>query len=283
MIAGPILTATDLSEAAAEALLQADAIATSIDARLIVCHALPELIHARMLFPHLSKMDRDAQEVLNAKGREATEWQVERLTGRSPDQAVTAVDSGSPHAVILAQAEQTRAGLIVLGPGPTADRVVRYAPCPVLVARPGGRGPVLAATDLSDPALPAIRAAADEATRRGVPLRLLHAIDIAMPVSPIAPELAAGYAPIAVDQLQQAATERLERALSSTGVEGSCAIVAGPATASILSHANEIGAELIVVGTRGRSGLARLALGSTAEAVLRGATCSVLVVRLGPE
>jgi nucleotide-binding universal stress UspA family protein len=283
MIEGPILTATDLGDATLAALLQADAVATSIHTPLIVCHALPELIRARMLFPHWAEVDRDAQEVLNAKGREATEWQVERLTGRSPDQFVAAVDSGSPHAVILTQAEEARAGLIVLGPGPTADRVVRYAPCPVLVARPGPRGPVLGATDFSDPALPAIRAAAGEATRRGVSLRLLHAIDIAMPVSPLAPELAAGFAPIAVDELQQAAMERLEQALASTGVEGTCAAVGGPAAASILRYAKEIGAELIVVGTRGRSGLARLALGSTAEAVLHGASCSVLVVRLRPD
>jgi nucleotide-binding universal stress UspA family protein len=283
MIEGPILTATDLSDAAAEALLQADAIATSIDAPLIVCHALPELIRARMLFPQWAAVDRDAQEVLNAKGGEATAWQVERLTGRTPDHFVAAVDSGSPHAVILRQAEEARAGLIVLGPGATADRVVRYAPCPVLIARRSPRGPLLAATDFSDPALPAIRAAADEAKRRGVSLRLLHAVDIATPVSPIAPELSAGFAPIAIDQLQQAARERLEQALSSTGAEGTCAVVTGPSSASILTYATEIGAELIVVGTRGRSGLARLALGSTAEAVLHGAKCSVLVVRLRPE
>jgi nucleotide-binding universal stress UspA family protein len=39
---------------------------------------------------------------------------------------------------------------------------------------------------------------------------------------------------------------------------------------------------VIVVGTRGRSGLSRLALGSVAEAVMSSAPCSVLVVPLHP-
>jgi len=46
----------------------------------------------------------------------------------------------------------------------------------------------------------------------------------------------------------------------------------------ILRAAGQWGADLIVVGTHGRSGLARVVLGSTAEHVLRHATCAVLVV-----
>jgi universal stress protein A len=47
----------------------------------------------------------------------------------------------------------------------------------------------------------------------------------------------------------------------------------------ILSRARAIDAEMIVVATRGRTGLARLVLGSTAEHIVRDATCSVLVAR----
>jgi nucleotide-binding universal stress UspA family protein len=45
--------------------------------------------------------------------------------------------------------------------------------------------------------------------------------------------------------------------------------------------AAKLDAELIVVGTAGRTGLDRFMLGSVAEAVVRTAPCSVLVVRLG--
>ncbi|HBE68502.1 MAG TPA: hypothetical protein DDW52_10180, partial [Planctomycetaceae bacterium] len=48
-------------------------------------------------------------------------------------------------------------------------------------------------------------------------------------------------------------------------------------------RADELGAELIVVGSHGRTGLSRLVLGSTAERVTRLAHCAVLVVKLEPE
>lgn len=48
----------------------------------------------------------------------------------------------------------------------------------------------------------------------------------------------------------------------------------------ILSKATELGASLIVIGTHGRRGLDRLLFGSTAERVVRQASCPVLTVRL---
>ncbi|MBN2320234.1 MAG: universal stress protein, partial [Acidobacteria bacterium] len=54
----------------------------------------------------------------------------------------------------------------------------------------------------------------------------------------------------------------------------------GPAAEAILSAAAELPAQLLVVGTQGRTGVSRIALGSVAETVVRAAPCSVLVVRL---
>jgi nucleotide-binding universal stress UspA family protein len=48
----------------------------------------------------------------------------------------------------------------------------------------------------------------------------------------------------------------------------------------IVRHARQMAADLIVMGTQGRTGLDRLLLGSVAEKVLRDAACSVLVVKL---
>jgi nucleotide-binding universal stress UspA family protein len=52
------------------------------------------------------------------------------------------------------------------------------------------------------------------------------------------------------------------------------------AVTAIVQAAEAAGAEVVVVGTHGRSGLARMTLGSTAEAVIDSAPCSVLVVRV---
>ena len=53
----------------------------------------------------------------------------------------------------------------------------------------------------------------------------------------------------------------------------------GPAASEILRKAEAMGADLIVMGTHGRTGLSHLVMGSTAEKVMRRAKCPVLTVR----
>lgn len=53
----------------------------------------------------------------------------------------------------------------------------------------------------------------------------------------------------------------------------------GDTAAEILRTAHDVAADLIVMGTHGRTGLKRMLMGSVAEAVLRGATCPVLTVK----
>ncbi len=60
----------------------------------------------------------------------------------------------------------------------------------------------------------------------------------------------------------------------------SARVEAGEPSDAILSVAKEGGADLIVMGTHGRTGLSRLLIGSVAEAVLRRSTCPVLTVRV---
>ncbi|MGQ0736483.1 MAG: universal stress protein [Acidobacteriota bacterium] len=281
MINGPILTATDLTDDSRDALMQADQIAVDLRAQLVICHASPELLRARMLFPHWAQVDREAQARMDQSGREAVEWHVEQVVGRSPGQATIAVDAGTVHAVVLSQADAVNAGLIVLAPGSATDQVVRHARCPVLVARPSPAGPVLAATDFSDPSLPAVTMASQEAARRGVGLFVMHAVDVPLPAQAVAP---AGLSfTVALEQLQQAADARLREALQQAGGSGEIIVAMGPAASAIVAEAKRLQASLIVIGTRGRSGLARLAMGSTAASVLQAATCSVMVVRLGED
>lgn len=58
-----------------------------------------------------------------------------------------------------------------------------------------------------------------------------------------------------------------------------CSVRVGPSKQVILESADEIHADLIIVGSHGRHGV-RLLLGSTANAVLHGAKCDVLAVRV---
>ena len=277
-LAGPVLVAFDLSEGADEVLRQAHALARHLGGRLYVCHVLPELLRVRMLFPQLQQQDAGDLQVLERKAIETIAARVEAVTGRAPDEYSVSTDVGSPHSGILRQAEEIRPGLLVLGAGGVAERVVRYAPCPALLVRPSPPGEVLGATDFSDPSLPAVGAAVSEASRRGVAPCLIHSIDLTpimpmeVPMWPIPPQV--------LEDVRASARERLKGCLRGFGTKGECLVGDGNAASAILRAAEELPAELVVVGTRGRTGLVRLALGSVAEAVLSRAPCSVLVVRL---
>lgn len=163
------------------------------------------------------------------------------------------------------------------------ERVVRHTRVPVLVVRPSAAGDVLAATDFSDPALPALNAGAMEARRRGRPLLILHASDV-LPVAG-APELpmTAG-ALAALEEVRRQQQERLDATARELevhhGAPTRTELAEGPPARAIVERARITPTELVVVGTHGRTGLARLALGSTAEEVLHRAPCTVLVVRL---
>jgi nucleotide-binding universal stress UspA family protein len=73
---------------------------------------------------------------------------------------------------------------------------------------------------------------------------------------------------------------RLDECVHQYSAKGAGLLGDGPAARVILSAASELPAQLLVVGTHGRTGLSRIALGSVAEAVVRAAPRSVLTVRL---
>jgi nucleotide-binding universal stress UspA family protein len=167
-------------------------------------------------------------------------------------------------------------------------RVARSATVPVLIARPSPTGGgVLGATDFSDPALPAVKMAAAEARRRGVRFRLVHCLDVDEGAYAAGAGLPGGIAewPLSqsvVDQLEATARERLTTALAETNIVAEAVVVRISPASGILQAAESVATALIVVGTRGRTGLTRLALGSVAESVITRAPCSVLVVPLHP-
>jgi nucleotide-binding universal stress UspA family protein len=197
------------------------------------------------------------------------------------------LDYGTPHVGLLSAAEENGAGVIVVGPGATALDIVRHASSAVLTARPSPNGPVVGATDFSDPSLPALAVAASEARRRSTRLHLLHAWDLNVFTERRAPATAMPYlqgrswiALEGLDELQAVAQQRLEESLRDAHVPGDVAIVSGSAAEVIVGYAESVGAGLLVVGTHGRSGFKRLTLGTTAASVIERAPCSVLVVRL---
>ena len=289
-----ILVAVDLSEASIAALREAHALATARGAALAVVHVAPHLVDIQALFPQNYASNLTAL----AEAERAVSAELERQLAAieaSPEVPIF-VDRGEPYAEIIRRAEAWSATLILIGShgrtglarallGSVAERVVRYAHCPVLVNRRAGTEKiVVAATDLSDPSLPAIERGAREATLRGARLLVVHAID-----STAAAYLAAAGAPfgtgvtlppVEVQKAQRdALTDLIEQAIARFGATGEAKLLDGGTVPSVVRVVEEQRAELLVVGTHGRTGLSRMALGSTAEQLVRLAGCPVLAVR----
>ena len=87
----------------------------------------------------------------------------------------------------------------------------------------------------------------------------------------------------ALREERRADADRLMRALlKMTGArDATSEIAAGPVPETIATSASEHAADLIVMGTHGRTGLAHVLVGSVAERVIRTAACPVLTVREG--
>jgi nucleotide-binding universal stress UspA family protein len=140
---------------------------------------------------------------------------------------------------------------------------------------------VLVATDFSPSATHAVDTAIEYARQFQAQLIILHAYRVDIPVA--SPLTGGGYVlPDGFfEQIAKEARLRVERAASDASAKGISAIGIAidrhPATA-IVDEAKARKVDLIVMGTRGLTGLKHLALGSVADRVVRTAPCPVLTV-----
>jgi len=131
--------------------------------------------------------------------------------------------------------------------------------------------------DFSEDADAALDLAVELARRFGSRLHLLHAYQ--QPVDVLSPYGAAVPGNIG-PELRAAALARLRKlAVSIEGLQTEVHAVEGPPAVVIAEQAEAIGADLVVMGTHGRTGLRHLLLGSVAERTLRSAPCPVLTVK----
>lgn len=295
----PVLCAYDVGDSSDENLRQADAQARAMEAPLYVLHVVPNALRYHPLFPQLYGSESIELGALERRAGELLSQRVESVTGRRPGDFRAEVETGTPYAAIVRRAEDLDALITVVGGRPrdgttrhlvgdTAEGVVRHAHGPVLVARPRpGSRRILAATDLSDPSLPAVEAAADQARRSSARLTLLHVVDLRSAEIgtsvPVPPGAYAPPPPEAISALRQWGEAGLAAASERCGVPTERIVDEGVPAVAILRHAEGLPADLIVLGTAGMTAVKRLLLGSVAEAVVRWAPCSVLVVRLHRE
>lgn len=289
-----VLAALDFGESSLEALRQARALAHGIGGTLAACHVLPIENELAALLPERLVGMKPDHEPGDAAMRADLLRHVREHLGLELTELF--LMRGSPYAEIVRCATEWGADYVVVGShgrsglvrvvlGSVAERVVRHAHSSVLVARTNERaGVVLAATDFSQPSMAAVLAGADAAKRSGARLVIVSALDwtglAASSAGGLIGSLPALPPPELQQQMRQTLLSTLEQAVVAQGVKADeVRVLEGPPAAEIVACAEQVGAELIVVGTHGRTGLVHFALGSVAERVVRSAPCSVLAVR----
>jgi nucleotide-binding universal stress UspA family protein len=141
---------------------------------------------------------------------------------------------------------------------------------------------ILCGVDFSKPSVLAFNVAVELARLMHAELHILHVIEAVPAVSEWIPARGAGDAVVmTLEQKAQAAMDALvaTAAEAFNGTRVTTEVTEGNAAAEILHHARDREADLIILGAKGLALPEEAFAGSTAERVMKGAACSVLVVR----
>ncbi len=205
---------------------------------------------------------------------------------------------GQPAEMIAARARAMEADLIIVGNrgrGPLATSVlgsvsagvIDRAPCPVLVARRAEVERIVLADDGSVGAATAAALVNEWPIFGEAALHVVTVVDVGRPLSASdeAPLLYSAGERLYIESLDEererarATNAARVRTLGPRPRAVKSSVREGDAAGEILAAARDFAADLIVVGSRGQTGLARFFAGSIARRVLLGAKCSVLIAR----
>jgi nucleotide-binding universal stress UspA family protein len=270
-----ILVPVDGSESADSALDHAISLAGAVDAEI---HLLS------VVDPYVLSTVTERKEV-----EEELEGIVEEAATRVRDADIevqTAVEVGFPHEEILDAVSDEAIDLVVMGThgrsglqryvlGSVAEKVVRLSPVPVLTVRVGADGghpydDVVVPTDGSDAASPAEPCGVDPAGQFDA---VVHALSVVPKGRIRSSETVAAH--------EEAAREAVDRVVAcgdAVGVRVEGTVDHGVPHRTIVDYCENEAADLVVLGTHGRTGVERFVLGSVAEKVVRLSETPVLVV-----
>jgi nucleotide-binding universal stress UspA family protein len=140
---------------------------------------------------------------------------------------------------------------------------------------------ILVATDFSECSKEALKYASNLASDTCARLWIVHVDELlGAAVPPIPPFEGAYFVEAAWDTQRREVKDQLAKVIPTVpDVKYDQHYLMGSPQNEILQFANEQGIDLIVMGSHGRTGISRLLLGSVAEAVMRRATCPVLIIK----
>jgi nucleotide-binding universal stress UspA family protein len=297
-----ILLAIDGSREAELAARIAADLAQKTQSELHVVHAFGIAPVGPPVYPEATDLQgleyeaetEEDQRISEQRAREVLQEEVEKVRSAGGAVAGEHLIEGRVAPGIVGLAEEIGAGLVVVGSrgrggirralmGSVSDSVVRHAHCPVLVVRDGEHerdyvpGRILLAVDGSEEAAAAARTAVELADRTDSELHVVHVGE----VRPVSHPERRGYL-ARYDELQEQARlleEQVDEVNSAGGTVSRAHLRMGRPDEEIVVLGEEIGAGLIVTGSRGLGGMRRALMGSASDSIVRHAHCPVLVMR----
>ncbi len=258
--------------------------------RLLHAHALPVAYFAAPT--GLTTVNPDLLETERQVRRQMLDEQLARVAIDADSLTGVIIEAGAPHRMLLETAGAHQVDLVVVGAretagralhGSTTDRVLRKATCPVLVvAGDGSAGQlpprrVLAPTDLSPLSEGCLHEALEILTEVGDVNDL--DIEALFVLTAEEHESSTQFTP---EQIERLAHEEVDRFVDNLpapeALEIRRKVRIGEIRKEILHEIEASSADLLVLGTHGRSGFERFLLGSVASDMASQATCNVLIV-----
>lgn len=283
-----LLIGYDFSAGAAAALNQGVRLASWNNAKLIVQH----VVAAELADDLATALDRDVTGITE-EARRSAQTELDQILTETGITAQTVVTAGWHLDEMLQAIPRHQIDLLVLGvrgeetagpgAGMLATKLVRKAATKVLLVQPGHSGPyrnILVGVDFSENSTEAIHQARHIAARDGATVHCVHVYEppwhrlrYRASVSGLGPEFQRRFEAVMLQRLGEIA--------AAAGADANLCSLA-PAThhaQGLIARARSLAADLIVIGTHGRSALRYLLLGSTAESLVRETECSVLTIR----
>jgi len=266
-----------------------------IDAATGLAKAFGSEVHLLHVLPRLDDASPEAQEVMEM-ARQGAAGRLAEARNRLEQAGARAVEGivaeGTPFDQIIQHSEEIDANVIIVGSrradgagglriGTTGERLCRKSSKPVWVVNAeGGVAPknILCPVDCSSPSRRAVRNAIHLARRFEARLLVLHVIPPMSALPGLIPSVKHGMERKHVES----ETSRFEGFLGEFdfhGIRYERAVREGAPADTIVSTASELSADLIIMGSVGRTGLSRILLGSVAGKVARELPCSIVVVK----
>lgn len=292
-----VLIAYDGSPGAEQAIALAGALPWPSESKLRVANVVEPVLPHYTGVRHVGRVPPPEFDPLMIEQREAQVSDAVGRLGRDGRSAEGVVLRGRPATVLVDEASRFGADLVIGGSrgrgrvanlllGSVSAEVVDNAPCPVLVARTAQVRAVVVAVDGSPPAELAVSLLATWPIFEGLPLHVVSVADVMEPVQfGLAPQkfhnAAAAHAKAVAEEKenQSLIAEEAARRLRDSGRQADATMRTGRAADEIIAFAADTGADLVVMGSQGRTGFARMVLGSVARSVVNRTTASVLIVR----